>query len=349
MPGLDGVFIAPNLTNVTVRNGTITNLTGRGVYVSDGCSEIYLENLSIISCQETGILFDGNPTGSGIFNGSITDCLVASCTGTNNSPSYGMRLIAVKNKNISNCIFNSNDALTTSSGYGLSIESCTNCEFQNCKFNANGGNQIGTGLNIVNSHDCTLINCQSFENISHALISSATTYGFFAESCSGILFSYCKAINNSNSVGSGIGFQSINGTNNLFDNCTAVNNFGGIFAAGFYFSSSDSNSGVTNNTAIANIASFINGISYGILLGGAQGFSLNHNTIANNLGFKGYGLLDAVTDTNNLMTENLSYNNTTTGYSVSRTTGSFPVAFATAGDFSAIANISRYMNVAIIS
>jgi hypothetical protein len=61
----------------------------------------------------------------------------------------------------------------------------------------------------------------------------------------------------------------------------------------------------------------------------------------------GIGLKDTTTNTNNYIAGNLSYANTTTGYDIFRTAGSFPVTFASTGNFSALEQISKYINIAI--
>lgn len=349
MPGLNGVFIAPNLTNVTVRTGTITNLTGIGVYVSDGCSQIYLENLSIMNCNQAGILLDGNPIGSGINDVSIINCLVSSCTGINMNNAYGLRMIATYNTTIANCTFSNNKTYSADAGYGIYIESCSSCEFNNCKSYDNGGNIVGVGISAMNSNGCSFIACNANGNNANSMIITATSCGFLINSCSASLFSSCKALDNSNAIGSGIGFNSHNNFNNIFEYCMTANNMGGILAAGFYFADTNSNFGITNNICAANIANFTNGIAYGVLLDGAQGFLISNNTFTSNLGSQGYGLVDTTLNTNNLMTNNLSYNNTTTGYSVSFTQGEFPVNFASNNNFSTLTNTSQYFNVAIVA
>lgn len=347
IPGLDAIFISPNLTNIKIRNGTITNVTGRGIYVGDGCSGVYIENLILTSCQATGVLFDGSQTGSGIINGKIKKSIITSCTGVNGNPAYGLRMIETSNIIIYDSIFNSNDALITSSGYGVILESCSNCEFDSCKFNANGGNQLGIGAALINSDDCTFANCVAIENISHSAVSSSTACGFLFDSSRATACSLCKSVDNSNVNATGIGFMTLNGSGNSFVNCVAENN-SGLFAAGFLFTGTEASDALLNSESVANIGSFIGGISYGVLINGPQGCAIADNVFSANIGAQGYGLVDTTTDTNNYIASNLSYANTTTGYSVFRTTGTFPVAYASVGNFTGIIDVSRYVNIAIV-
>ena len=349
MPGLIGIYIAPQLTNITIKNCTINGLSGPGIYIGDGCSKIYLENISIINCNQTGILVDGNLLGSKISDITITNCLISSCKGIDTNPVYGLHMIATKNATISNCTFNDNQTYLADNGYGINLENCYACEFNSCKSYDNGGNILGAGISIINSIGCSFIDCNANGNSALTQVTTSTSCGFFINSCTATLLSSCNALDNSNSKGSGIGFTSYNNLNSIFKNCMAANNLGGIVAAGFYFDANDSNFGINNNVAAANIATLENGKSFGILLNGAQGFLISNNTFASNLGAEGYGLVDTTINTNNLFTNNLSYNNTSTGYSITFTKGEFPVSFASNNNFSNLKKTSQYFNVAIVT
>lgn len=346
--GFDAIVIAPGLTNITIKNGTITNVTGCGIYVSDGCSEIYTDNLLVYACQETGILFDGSSSGTGIMNGTISNTTITSCTGVDGNPAYGLRLIETNNVIISDCIFSGNDAVLTNSGYGASIESCRNCEFINCRFNANGGDQFGVGISLLNSEDCALTGCSAIDNISHSSLISSTACGFLFNSSYSTACSNCKAIDNSNTNASSIGFFASDGSGNSFVDCVAQNHEGAT-AIGFLLAGSEENDSILNSQSGPNTASFDDGVSYGILIDGPQMCSLSGNVFSTNVGAQGYGFVDTTINTDNYTASNLSYANTTTGYLVVRTSGSFPVVYASVGDFSSISDVSKYLNIAIVS
>src|SRR6516165_3457139 len=70
--GFAGITIAPNISNVTLKNGIISGLTGSAVVVNDGCSNIFLNSMTIINCADAGIYFAGTQTG--IIDLSIKNC-----------------------------------------------------------------------------------------------------------------------------------------------------------------------------------------------------------------------------------------------------------------------------------
>ena len=347
MTNLTGVFVVPNVSNITIKNGTINGLTGVGIYVSDGCSQIYLENLLISNCDEGGILLAGSTTGTGISQIVITNCLVNECTPADTSDAYGIRMIATTNAIIQDCIINDNQSLLGTAGYGISLESCSICELSNCKSYNNGGASFGAGINIYHSNGCSLLDCSVANNLVTSLSSTTTACGFYATLSNLLLFSNCLSNHNLNAAGNTMGFYSFDNSNISYQHCFAAANVGGFFAAGLC-SSSDTIIGVLDNIFNINTALLSTGSGYGILLNSTQNSSVNNNTISYNSGTQGYGLADTTLNTNNLIINNVSFSNTTTGYSVSFTQGELPVIFATNNNFSSLMNTSPYFNIAIV-
>ena len=58
--GLTGIVVEPNLTDIEIRNGNIADLTGYGIRVKDGCTNVRIKNMQVSGCKQGGILFDGN-------------------------------------------------------------------------------------------------------------------------------------------------------------------------------------------------------------------------------------------------------------------------------------------------
>lgn len=141
--GLDGIYINPGLSNITIRNGVIGPVTGRGIYIGDGCSQIRLENITLQNCNTTGILFDGSFTGTGISIVKINECTILSCTGSDGNPAYGMKIIDGSNFRIERCVFESNDAGNLNSGFGLSLENCSTINILESTAASNGGFLMG--------------------------------------------------------------------------------------------------------------------------------------------------------------------------------------------------------------
>ena len=77
----NGIAIAANVSNVTIKNGLIANTTNNGIFINAGCSHIQLEDLSVMSCSLDGITFDGTAPNP-ITGCSISDCQVKKCTNT---------------------------------------------------------------------------------------------------------------------------------------------------------------------------------------------------------------------------------------------------------------------------
>lgn len=346
--GIHGIEIAPNISNVTIRNGVIKNFTGNGIYIGDGCNEIYINNITINNCLEGGILFDGSLSGTMISNGAIIDCIVTSCNGTNGSPAFGLRMNASQIIRVKNCLFNNNDAVATSSGYGVYMYYCNDCTLADCSMFQNGGGTLSAGIALINSSVCRLINCLSASTIAHDPSLSGTAFGFLIEGSISNEFTACKAIDSTNQIGDAIGFSTSNGFGNSYIACTAQNTNSNSLTIGFYITGTEQNSAILNSQSVANVSNILTGTTYGILIDGPQNCSLVENVASGNIGAIGIGLRDTTTNTNNYIAGTLSYANTTTGYDVFRTAGSFPVRFANIGNFTTIEDISKYMNVAIV-
>lgn len=340
IPGFTGITVSPGLSNITIRNGTIQGMTGLGIIVGAGCTNITLENINVIGCNATGILFNGN-IASIIQDGSINNCLIYSCTGANGDPAYGLRLIYCDNFDIQNSTFDRNDAGTANSGYGISTEWCTTCRFTNCEINANGGNTLGVGINIYNSQWSIIENCIALNNISRSS-STARAIGFLIDTSSHTTINNCISKHNNNVLAQGYGFQATNGFDNIFNICESNQNIGGTIAAGFLLNNNESSSSLIKCQSSVNNGG-ASGTGYGILLDTAQNCDILYNNISNNTGLVGVGLTDTVIDTTNLIAGTISFSNTTTGYQVTRVTGTFPVVTSFVYDFPTTVN--QYTNI----
>lgn len=349
--GLIGVLVDANVSNVTIARGTIKNLAnGIGIAVRDGAQQVYVRGINVSSCDQAGILFDGVASGTGIGNIEIENCSVYSCVGYNGSSARGIHLKYVDNGSIVACRANNNDAVLTGSGYGIIFEGCSNCEFTDIETFDNGGNQWGIGMYGLNSVSCNIINSKSANNVVHETVLSSTAAGYYLEGCTSVSLYDCQATNNLNTSALGTvgGYIAINGLGNSFNNSIALGNIGGNIAAGYLMTATEARSAVLSCKAVVNQASMVDGTAYGVLLDNVQDCVCNETILGSNVGFVGIGLRDTVVDTQNLIYGNFSYSNTTTGYDVTRVTGTFPVVFASVGDFTQLLNVSNYYNVAIV-
>lgn len=337
--GFNGIVIGPDVSNVTIQNGTVQGVTGIGIVILEGCTNILIQNVNVLECNQAGILFDGNLS-STIQDGFISNCYVYSCTGLEGNPAYGLRMIYCDNITVEDSTFNRNDAGTSDTGYGVSAEWCTTCNFTDCDANGNGGSTLGVGFNIYNCQWTVIENCNAINNISRSS-DPARAIGFLVDTSSYSIIQNCLSVHNNNALAEAYGFDATNGTNNLFENCIAKQNVGGTIAAGFLFENNESDSSLYTCESHLNNGG-ASGDGYGILLNAAQTCDiLGNKVISNSGGATGIGLADTVIDTTNLINHTVSFNNTFTGYQVTRTIGSFPMITAENGDFSAIENVAN--------
>lgn len=342
MPGFTGITVSPGLSNIIIRSGTIQGMTGSGIVIGEGCTNVTIEDITILECNASGIILNGN-LGNTIKDGSISNCYVYSCTGVASNPTYGLRLIYCDNIVVQDSTFNRNDASTVNNGYGISAEWCTTCRFTDCEASANGGNAIGVGINIYNSEWSTLENCKTINNISRSS-GSAQAVGFLIDTSNHTTINQCLSKHNNNAVAQAYGFHATNGSDNILESCQANQNTGGTKAAGFLFDSNEAQSSLLNCLSILNNGG-ASGDGYGILLDTAQHCDILFNNVSNNTGSTGVGLEDTVINTTNLIAGTIAFNNTTTNYQVTRTSGTFPVVTASLGDFSATTTAGIYVNI----
>jgi hypothetical protein len=341
--GFVGVRVNPGLKNVIIRNGELRNLTGVAISIGEGCQDITIENIKIKNCNESGIVLAGtiaNPIKDGI----ITNCVVSSCTGANGNPAYGIHLLQCDNIEMNDNIINNNDAGATNTGFGISLEFCTSCRIVNCDVIGNGGNTLGAGISFSQSQWCVARNCRIISTVSRDSATSSKAVGILLDSCSHISITDCLSKHTTNLVAQSHGFQALNGSDNIFVLCESQNNLGGTIASGFTLEGTETKSGIFKCKARVNDGG-LSGAGYGIFLNGSSTCDIWYNQLIGNKGSLGYGLRDTTTDTTNLIAGNVAFANTTTGFNVPRTTGSFPALTAAVSDFSAIANASKYMNI----
>jgi Right handed beta helix region len=341
--GLSGVRLAPNVSNVCIKNIAIRGLTGKGVLVEEGCSDVMVENLTINGCDAGGIVFIGT-TADHIQRGMIDNCLISSCTGENGGTAYGCRLIECDNVTVQNSTFLNNDGSTLASGFGLSLEWCSACKVLNCQANDNGGNTLAVGINIYQSKWTLVSDCKVLNTIGRASGSEDRAVGVLLDQSTDNAVLNSITYHNHNLVSKGYGFESRDGSGNVFKKCFAENNVGGTSAAGFALRSNENRTSVFKCESRRNDGG-ASGVGYGILLESGQNCDVLFNRVLDNTGATGVGLKDTVVDTTNLIAGNVSFANTTTAFDVQTTGNPLPVLSASTNDFSAVQNVSNYMNI----
>jgi hypothetical protein len=71
---VDGIVISSGLTNITVRNGVASNVTGSGIRVGSSCSLIKIQGVTFFGCATSGAQFEGVAT-----TGIIRECQLKKC------------------------------------------------------------------------------------------------------------------------------------------------------------------------------------------------------------------------------------------------------------------------------
>ncbi len=203
---INGITIAPNLSNIVIRNGVISSMNGHGILIGSGCLNISCEDLKINGCTTSGITFAGTSTAP-LSGCSMENCQIRQCNGGINA-TYGVKLSYCDFFTAKTCSFNSNVASGTS----------LNCY----------------GFYAISSKGGTLCQSDAQGNTATALAA-----GFYLDAgCSNFLFQNCTAKLQSSTattnIGKAYGFYETTNTNNRFESCISANNTAYAFAAGFY-------------------------------------------------------------------------------------------------------------------
>lgn len=273
--GLDAIVVSPNVSAITIVNGTIQNITGRGIVVNQGCSRIVIDHLFTSSCDRRGIEIAGeaaNPVSIfDIKNINISGC----CRGPYGD--YPLYIRHASNVRITDCRISQN-GISSHDISGIRIENCTTSRFEDIRVNTSVGGTVIKGFDLSNVGDsffltcvsrnnnpsntngsavgfdfqttCTdnfLVNCFAFA--STATTTNTTCAGFkLGAGCDNNVITNCKATQNT-AHGACYGFSSVSNSGNSFIDCLAINNksLNGI-ARGYCIN------GCTNNIHIRCIA-----------------------------------------------------------------------------------------------
>lgn len=127
--GTNGIVINSNLSNVTIKNGTIDAVTLDGVQINSGCSDILLSNL-VVKQALVGIDFDTS------INSNVRNCDMSLNT-------TGLQLDTCANIIVRECTARAN----TQAGYDLL--SSTTCSLFHCKAVSTGNGNSNTSADII--------------------------------------------------------------------------------------------------------------------------------------------------------------------------------------------------------
>jgi hypothetical protein len=311
-PGFKGIKVNDNITQVSIKNGVIQDVTGEGILIEDGCKNIHIDDMLVKNCDNGGICLDGLNAGMGIKNCIIKNCYVLSCTGYDGSPARGLYMSEAANVVITDCVFNDNDAQLTGSGFGIELVNCSVCKLQDCIIASNGGYHHGCGVLLDGCADCVIENCEVGQTIARSSSVDSEACGFCIEGSSNIVIVDCKSVDNLHTQNKAVGFCCANSVGIVFQDCLAEGQKGDAAAVGFEFEGSVCSS-ISQCSSKLN-KTITSGSAYGILLTGTNNgkCSFFENSIEHNRGIDdSFGVIDERNPSTSLFSRNQAFNNGT--------------------------------------
>ncbi len=328
---VDGIIISSGVSDVTIQNGIIRNVTGRGVLINPSCARIKLSNVIFENCATRGI------SGSIINNLEIENCRFFSCCSAATADS-ALFFDTCSQIQCTNCTISSmtNNTATLS---GLSLTTVSLSSFGNLLIQ-NNVSPIFNGVSAKTGTVNSFVNCVVRNNNASGTVFEGFVFGSSSFDNS---FVDCAVLQNS-AVTTFTGFDfSGTSTNNVLRNCQ-VNLNSGASVFGYVLNTSNENilidcvaqgntaSGAAPNRAVGflmNNSNFITALRAlsgfnRASLGTAIGISLETagntnsafvdciaegnqgNTAATSFGF------NRAVGANNLFTRSVGYSNNTT-------------------------------------
>ncbi len=345
--GINGITVAANLSNITIRNGIISGMNGSGVLINSGCLNINLEQLDINGCTTAGVNFAGTAT-TPLSGCSLTECHIRQCNGGTN-PTYGVKLTYCNFLTATNCSFNSNTATTAAQNcYGFYAIASQGSILTQCDARGNSATALAAGFYLDTGCSGTIFQqCTAHLNTSTATTNAGKAFGFYEQTTNNNRFELCKSFNNSayafaagfygkncsfnywlncssynnvitGTTGTAGGFGFICDTapceGNIFDQCIAFSNKGSTDSASFgcgFLLDNSTNSTIKGCTSQGNDGQTGTGVGIYIKSGCSRCCVQNNSIIANssNTLAKAYGYWDASTPSTTLMTGNVAFAN----------------------------------------
>lgn len=234
-----GIEIAPNLSNILIKNGKINKIGCQGIVIGENCFNIAIHNIHTTQTSNTAITINKNCS-----NIIFDNCLVAKNT-TKNNTTTGIRIIESNNVTFSHCSIIDLQALVGYSAYGIFASNCNNCTLSSCIISGiKGKHALGIALNT----------CIDWLIIDNEVSSSVGTDG----SATGLylvksIANKITKLESSNNRGTenGYGLQmKINSNYNRLKDCTLSNNYSTDAGNGYGALINKGNSNYIGNTNI---------------------------------------------------------------------------------------------------
>lgn len=252
---LNAIVIDPGVHHVTIYNGTISGVSGVGVVIGAGCTDITIKNMQMTNCVQGGLTATGTLS-SPIFSLTLQDLLLSKNNGdpsaygdsSNTYSPLGMQIVYALHFDISRCECIANQTATNDPAYGLYLQQCSNGIISDSTFSGNQSNDAAYGilaeqcvaLEINNSkfikntslsyhaYGCALTgsdNNKIYKSQALSNIGQSLTYGFFLQGLEVDSIYYgsndnsiieCSSTANSTVLGNCYGYFSSGNTANNF-------------------------------------------------------------------------------------------------------------------------------------
>ncbi len=239
--GSNGIVVNSGRANITIRNGTISNMVQNGILINGSTQLLTIDSIYTFS-NNVGI------AALGATQGVISNCTAAFSKGN------GFAFTQVTGLINQNCIVK-NCVSLNNLGNGFSFNNCFNFQVINATANTNRNN----GFLQFNGDKISYTECVANNNTLNGFSSAGTSNIFNYCIAAGniaagflVLGSKCD-INNCEANTNGEGFQ-INNINNSVLQCISKNNV----TNGFNATANSSQAQIRGNTATANNIGFLN-------------------------------------------------------------------------------------------
>lgn len=151
-------------SNLYIGNGTLEDATNRGILIGNGCSEVVVDRMQVLSPAGRGISILGASGGSEVMNVLVRDSNFSGST-----VSHGMFLQEVHSAHIIDCVSYQNNVVAGSNG--MTLNNCTNIIIDGCSLTDNDFN----GIAINGCSNIEVSNCYCADQSRGVRISSAGT------------------------------------------------------------------------------------------------------------------------------------------------------------------------------
>ncbi|HEX2977590.1 MAG TPA: right-handed parallel beta-helix repeat-containing protein [Candidatus Babeliales bacterium] len=304
VPGFKCVSIAPNLSNVTIRNGIIAGFTGNGIVVNDGCFDIVLDGLSIKGCTDAGINFIGDR--SGIMDVAIRNTSVSDTIPGSSRVTAGVHAFNTTRTLITTCYFEGNELVSPDRSAGVHFENSSVFEFSNNRTIGQVGKQFAAGYMFENCTEGIIRDCLAYATNTASGDGSDVVSGFYMDTCKDIWINSSQSVSGK-ARGQCFGFYSQKGVGTILEKISVQSQQADQGSSGIYLSNEDGS--YINNSTIRSVVS-TKGNAYGIQLAdNCTRCQIEENLVSNNSGERSFGIIDNANPSTSLFIRNQCFNN----------------------------------------